>query len=167
MILVFLVGCNFSVNFDSGKKSTKKEDIKLQITKVDKEAGFSAENSELYEQLEELLQENPDLGVQGDFTIHVVSDIEFEGEKRLLMLGVNRVKEDLKNIEFNLTLGSKSADLYIYDDTHVTLDHNELGTIKSGHAIPFTLPITEEEIQFYMTISDDDKIFDINNFKYD
>lgn len=170
ILIIFLAGCNFSINFGTNDTETvstdQKKDLTLQVTKTDEESGFSIENSDIYQQLEDFIGDNPDLGEPGQFMVFTMMPITFDdGRTQLMLLGVNRLNEEIKNIEFEITLGN--GEEYIWEDLHVTLHEEDLGTLEVAHGMPFALPINEADQEILESITEETKVFKMENLTYD
>lgn len=79
---------NAGVEENSNKTNGGEQSLKLQVLKGDKEAGVTLENSPLYNELEKVIQENPDIGADNDFSVYVVDTYgDDEGNSKLVLLG--------------------------------------------------------------------------------
>ncbi|MEI3614946.1 hypothetical protein [Pseudogracilibacillus sp. SO30301A] len=144
------------------------EDLTLQVTKVDEEAGVTIENNETYQTLDEFVKENSKYGVPNDFSMLSVSMVEdAEGNQQMLFLGVNRLGAPVKNITFDITLGSTEGDM-VWEDFPVTLDEEIAGVLENNAAMPIFLPVTsQEQIDVMNTISQENLVMEFNNFNFE
>ncbi|MEI3597597.1 MULTISPECIES: hypothetical protein [unclassified Oceanobacillus] len=144
------------------------EDLTLQVTKVDEEAGVTIENSEIYQELNEFVKENSKFGTPNDFSLLSVSMVEdAEGNQQMLFLGVNRLGSPVKNITFDITLGSTEGDM-VWEDFPVTLDEENAGVLETNAALPIFLPVTsQEQIDVMNTISQENLVMEFNNFNFE
>lgn len=149
------------------EKQVEKETISLQLLKADEEAGVTMENSEVYKELSRMISENPDIGIDNDFSIYIVDIVDSGTEDAsLLFLGINRLDEPIKNISFNYTLGHENGE-FVWKDTEVNLSEADTGIIQSHHAIPFTLGITAEQEALIDLLEQDNQVVKIEGFKFE
>lgn len=144
------------------------EDLHLQVTKVDEESGVTIENSETYQQLNEFVKENAQFGAPNDFSMLSVSMAEdSEGNQQMLFLGVNRIGSPVKNVTFDITLGSTEGDM-VWENFPVTLDEETAGVIENNAALPIFLPVTsQEQIDAMNKISQENLVMEFNNFNFE
>ncbi|WP_249870764.1 hypothetical protein [Oceanobacillus saliphilus] len=155
-------------NGQSGGNQEEVEDLKLQVTKVDEDAGVTIENNETYQTLNEFVKQNRKYGVPNDFSMLSVSMmVDEEGNQQMLFLGVNRLGAPVKNVTFNITLGSTEGDM-VWEDFLVTLDEETAGVLENNAALPIFLPVTsQEQIDAMNTISQENLVMEINNFNFE
>ncbi|MTW87273.1 hypothetical protein F3157_16670 [Virgibacillus dakarensis] len=167
LIMFILTGCSFSVGFgnDSEKQEDEKEDLTLQLTKVDEEAGVTLEN-ETYQEISKMIQDDPDMGAANDFSVYTINIYETEFGKKLFLLGINRLPFAIHNISFQFTLKGKDGE-QIYKNLPVQLKKSEIGTFQQDGAIPFTLDLTAEQAEQLMKMNSEDMVLEINDFKYE
>ena len=163
LALLFISGCSFEF---SGGSSKEKEPLTLQLTKVDEEEGYTIEDSPLYTELESFIEENPKQGAANDFSMYVIDVLEDAGQSQLLLLGINRLDEPIKDISFDFSLGNSDGEM-AWEDLPVTLGADEFGAFKVDHAMPILLPIEEEQIDVINTITEDNQVFEMDNFDYE
>jgi len=72
------------VNFNGDE--TEKEPLQLQVTKLDKEAGITIENSGIYKDLDQVVKDNPDWGEANDFSVQMINTLNEGQETAHLML---------------------------------------------------------------------------------
>ena len=144
------------------------EDLQLQVTKVDAESGVTIENNETYQQLNEFVNENIKFGAPNDFSMLSVSMmVDDNGNQQMLFLGVNRIGTPVKNITFDITLGSTEGDM-VWENFPVTLDEDSVGVMENNTALPIFLPVTsQEQIDVMKTISQENLVMEINNFNFE
>lgn len=144
------------------------EDLKLQVTKVDEDAGVTIENSETYQMLNEFVQENSKFGAPNDFSMLSVSLAEDSaGNQQMLFLGVNRIGTPVKNVTFEITLGSTEGDM-VWENFPVSLDEETAGVLENNAAMPIFLPVTsQEQVDAMNTISQENLVMEFNNFNFE
>ncbi len=144
------------------------EDLHLQVTKVDEESGVTIENSENYQVINEFVKENSKSGAPNDFSLLSVSTVvDGAGNQQMLFLGVNRIGTPVKNVTFELTLGSTEGDM-VWENMPVTLDEESAGVIENNAAIPIFMPITsQEQIDAMNKISQENLVMEFNNFEFE
>src|SRR5699024_1441949 len=163
LALLFISGCSFEF---SGGSSKEKGPLTLQLTKVDEEEGYTIEDSPLYTELESFIEENPKQGAANDFSMYVIDVLEDAGQSQLLLLGINRVDEPINESRFDVALGTSDGEI-AWEDLSVTLGADEFGAFKVDHAMPILLPIEEEQIDVINTITEDNQVFEMDNFDYE
>lgn len=179
--ILFLSACNVSVEVDDGgqaetiqtmenvnEPSAEKEAIHLQMTKIDVEAGATIESNEIYQMLDEFVQENPTLGVENDFSMHSMTMVSDEDDNtQMVFLAVNRLGEPIKNVNFNFTLGNTDGEM-VWEDLPVMIDEQVGGVLENNAAMPVFLPVTsEEQVKLMNTISQDNLHIEFSHFTYD
>ncbi|GAB3803389.1 hypothetical protein [Virgibacillus kimchii] len=165
--LLLLAACNFSVEYGSGG-SNEKEDLQLQMTKADEEAGVTMEESEVYQFLDEFVKEDPKYGVVNDFSMRSATMItDAEGNEQMVFIAVNRLGEPIKNVEFIFSLGDSENNM-IWDRVHITMNEEVAGVLENNAAMPILLPITsDEQMELINTINQDDLQMDFAEFSYE
>src|SRR5699024_4858811 len=132
LALLFISGCSFEF---SGGSSKEKEHLTLQLTKVDEEERYTIEDSLLNMEVESYIEEHPKQGTANDFSMFVIDVLEDAGQSQLLLLGVNRLDEPIKDISFDFSLGNSDGEM-AWEDLPVTLGADEFGAFKVDHAMP-------------------------------
>src|SRR5699024_5797226 len=163
LALLFISGCSFEF---SGGSSKEKEPLTVKRTKVDEVEGYMIEDSPLYTELESFIEENPKKGTANDFSMFVIDVLEDAGQSQMLLLGVNRLDEPIKDIGFDFSLVNSDGEV-AWEDLPVTLGADEFGEFKVDHAMPILLPIEEEQIDVINTMTEDNQVFEMNNFDYE
>ncbi|MBO1001605.1 hypothetical protein ACFSKI_16300 [Pseudogracilibacillus auburnensis] len=152
---------------DRDATAGEKADLTLQVTKVDADDGITIENNDIYQQLDQMVKENPQDGDANDFSLFLIDFVEFEDDElQLLFLGINRLDKPIKNISFDFTLGYEDGE-YVWEDLNVSIPEDEFGAIKVDHAMPILLPVTEEQIEIINEINFDNQIFEMENFDFE
>ena len=96
-----------------------------------------------------MITENPDIGLENDFSIYIVDIVDSGTEDAaLLFLGINRLDESIKGITFDYTLGLDDGS-FVWEGAEVTLSEEDAGIIQPNHAVPFSLGITPEQESNY------------------
>src|SRR5699024_517337 len=128
--------------------------------------GYPIEDSPVYTELESFIEENPKHGAANDIRMYEIDVLEAAGQSQLLLLGINRWDEPIKAISFDLSLGYSDGDM-AWVDLPVRLGADEFGAFKVDHAMPILLPIEEEQIDVINTITEDNQVFEMDNFDYE
>lgn len=167
MFVLVLAGCNETSSNTADKGKGEKEDISLQISKDAEEIGTTLENSEVYKELNRIITEDPQLGIENDFSIYII-DIVNSGteDAALLLLGVNRLNEAIKNSSFDYTLGLDDGSL-VWDEVEISLSEEQTGIIKKNHAVPFSAYITLEQEAIIDELTQDNQFMKIENFSFE
>lgn len=165
--LLLLAACNFSVEYGADG-SNEKEDLQLQMTKADEEAGVTMEDSEVYQFLDEFVKDDPKYGVVNDFSMRSATMInDAEGNQQMVFLAVNRLGEPIKNVEFLFSLGDSESNM-IWDRVPIIMDEEVAGVLENNGAMPILLPITsEEQLELINTINQEDLQMDFTEFTYE
>lgn len=142
--------------------NAESEDLTLQLTKTDEEAGIAIETDSVYSELNNFILENPNHGEPDDLSIYVVNTLENEEGNHLVLFAINRLGEPVKNISFNYTLGIDEDEL-LFDSEPVMLSEEEFGQIEVNHAMPFTLAVDEEQLDIMSRITDENQIVEFDN----
>jgi hypothetical protein len=154
-------------NSGVGDATRQIEDLKLHIQKVDQEAGITAENNDLYSQLNEVIKADPKAGIPNDFSVYPHDIVYFDdGSSSVLFIGVNRLDAPIRNISFDLTLGNKSGE-YIFDAEPVALTEDFIGILEKDSAVPFLIEITPEEEALFMELTEDNVELRLDNANID
>lgn len=181
--MIIMIGCvTFNKEADSNKddendgsswlsdekQSAENTDLQLKVTKADEESGVTIENNEDYQILNDVVKSNPQLGTPNDFSMFTI-DFDEEVTQNLDMitfLGINRLDEPIKNLNFNITFGNDSGG-YVQENQNIDIPEETFGTFDPDHAIPIMLDITEEQLEVYQTITEENQIFSLDDFTFD
>ena len=141
--------------------------LKLHVLKGDEENGVTVENNLLYNELDKVIQQNPNIGAENDFSVYVVDTLhDDEGNSKLVLLGINRLPVAIKNFEFTYTLGNKDNE-YVWERQPVEMKEENAGILQPNTALPIVLPITEEQVALLKTLEEDNKVMTIDGFIYE
>lgn len=145
----------------------EKDSLNLQVLKADEEAGATVDNHNIYQELNKLVSENPEVGEANDFSLYIVNTIHGdEDEVKLVLLGINRLPIAIKNLAFDFTLGSKEGD-YVYNKLNVTMNEETAGALQPNSAFPIVLPLTPEQEELLRSLTEENQVMEIEKFKYD
>lgn len=142
------------------------EALKLQVTKVDEDAGITIDNNDIYKELNNLVKENPEQGDPNDFSVYVVNTLENDEGFHLVLLAINRLDLPVMNISFKYTLGKDTGE-YLFEKEPVALAEKDFGSIQVNHAMPFTLEVTEEQLELMQEIDPSNQVVEFDDFKFD
>lgn len=171
VFVLIVAGCGEKTN-RSGKQGereagVKTEDVTLQLLKGDEEAGVTIENSEVYQNLDRIVTENPDIGLEHDFSLSIIDIVDSGTEDAaLLFLVVNRLDEAIKNVSFDYTLGRDDGS-FVWEGAEVIFTEEDMGVIQANSAVPLQLGITPEQEAIIDTLERDNQIVKIENFKFE
>src|SRR5699024_11189155 len=112
------------------------------------------------------IEENPKQGTANDFSMFVIDVVEDADQSQLLLLGVNRWEEPINDISFYFSLGNYDEEM-IWEDLTDTLGADECEELKVDDEMPIMLHIEEEQIDVINTMTEDNQVFEMNNFDYD
>ena len=129
------------------------EDIQLQLSKVDEDAGVVLEDSQVYGMLNEAIAADPKLGAPNDVTFFPYrSVVDENGNRSLLFLIVNRLPDSITDMSLTMTYGNKDG-AYLWENLNVNIPGDQIGVLKPNHAVPFSLQISEEQKEIFDTIN--------------
>lgn len=168
MFVIVLAGCNVSFSFgdDSKDEPKEKEDVALQVLKVDEEAGLTIENDDFYSGLDEMLAEDPKLGTANDFSVHTIDIFNFEEGAALVLVGINRLDFPMKDVTFNFTLGDKNGET-IWENEPIDLPAADVGVIQPNSAVPILMGISDAQAEELVGIDEADLYMELDDFKYE
>ncbi|API93677.1 MULTISPECIES: hypothetical protein [Virgibacillus] len=142
-------------------------DLKLELQKQDMDVGMTIENNEIYSVLDEAIKADPKMGVPNDFSLYPFDiSVNPDGSRSILFLAINRLKDPIKNITFDMTFGNKEGE-YIYENEKLVLTEDEFGILNPDSAIPFMLDVTPEQEQLFNRLTKDNVHLEKANFKMD
>ncbi len=145
----------------------EKEDLTLQVLKVDEEDGITIENNEFYQAIQAEIENDPKMGDQDDFSLLPLDVAYFEDDSiSLMFLAINRLKDPIKNIAFDLTLGNQDGE-YIFENYEIDLTEDYIGVLEKNGAIPFFVDINEEDEEIFSTLTDENVHMEMDNFRID
>lgn len=168
MLSLILVGCNvFSTGEEAPERSQGNEELTLQILRMDEEAGATLENNEFYQVLNDVISENPTMGLPNDFSLQVLDIVDSgANETSLVILAINRLPDPLKNISFDFTLGHEDGE-YVWQDLEVVLSEEEVGVIAANGVVPIILDITAEQEALIDRIHQGNQVLEVRNFEFE
>ncbi|WP_121640021.1 hypothetical protein [Virgibacillus sp. Bac330] len=142
-------------------------DLQLKLQKQDKDAGMTIQNNEIYTVLDEAIKADPKMGVPNDFSLYPFDiSINPDGSRSILFLAINRLKDSMKNIKFDMTFGNQEGE-YIFENKELVLTEEEFGILHADTAIPFMLDVTPQQEQMFNRLTKDNVYIDMANFEMD
>ncbi|MEF2292228.1 MULTISPECIES: hypothetical protein [Virgibacillus] len=142
-------------------------DLQLKLQKQDKDAGMTIQNNEIYTVLDEAIKADPKMGVPNDFSLYPFDiSINPDGSRSILFLAINRLKDSMKNIKFDMTFGNQEGE-YIFENMELVLTEEEFGILHADTAIPFMLDVTPQQEQMFNRLTKDNVYIDMANFEMD
>ena|SRR5690625_1686539 len=158
-------------NEDEGTQATADEeetnantDLTLQLTKVDEESGSTLESG-IYSEINQLMEENPNMGTENDFSVFTVDVYNTEAGRSLVLLGINRTPVELTNVSFDLNLGSNEE--FVLEDQPVNLSEEEMGVFSVNGVMPFIIDISDEQADALLNINAAEVLLTLDNFEYE
>lgn len=141
--------------------------LKLQVLKGDEEQGVTVENNLLYNELDKVIKQNPNIGVENDFSVYVVDTFhDDEGNSKLVLFGINRLPIAIKNFTFTYTLGNKDNE-YVWERQPIEMKEESAGVLQPNSALPIVLSITEEQVALLLSLEEDNQVMSIDGFVYE
>lgn len=147
-------------------KDEKKAPLTLQVLKSDKDKGITIENHDMYKGLNELIQNNPDIGVKNDFGVFSTGTYSDSKQTYYIFLGVNRTNATFKNVQFKLSMGSKDGKM-ILDNVPIQLTEQEAGEIPPNVAVPIIVPENPKIAEQLDQLTKNNTIIQLNDTKYE
>ncbi|SDZ50799.1 hypothetical protein SAMN05421736_11550 [Evansella caseinilytica] len=168
MMFLLLTGCNFSISIGGdGNSADQEEELQLVVRPVDEEAGYTLENSPLYQQLNDMIEENADVGVPNDFGVQVVNlATDEQGNTLLTFLAVNRTNVSMKNMTFSFSMGSTDGEM-LWENEPIRLDESIDGVLPPYTAIPLMLYVTPDMEEVFSKLNDENVVMNIEDFDYE
>ncbi|MDS9472567.1 hypothetical protein [Sporosarcina pasteurii] len=158
---------NQPVEEGSSKTDSSEQSLKLQVLKGDAEAGATVDNNDLYIGLNKIIQENPDIGIEKDFSIYVVNIVhDHEGNPKIVLFGINKLPVAIKNFSFDYTLGNKDNE-FVWEKQRVSMPEEETGVLQPNSAVPVILSLTPEQEELLKTLNGKNKVMAIDNFTFE
>lgn len=148
---------------DSDQNPNEKVGLSLQVLKIDQENGVTIENDDIYNGLDGMIAQAPTMGADDDFTVRTMNIYNAEDGSMLILLGINRLDVPIKDISFDLTLGSNSGE-YVWKDFPINMSENHAGILQPDSAVPILLNLSEDEEALLRTIDQDNIQIVIKDF---
>ena len=156
-----------AVEENSNETDGSERGLKLQVLKGDKEAGVTVESNQFYSELEKVIQQNPKIGVENDFSVYVVDTYNDDEENsKLVLLGINRLPVAIKDFTFSYTLGSNDNE-YVWERQPVEMKEETTGILQPNSVLPIVLPITEEQVELLRSLEEGNTVMAIDDFKFE
>lgn len=141
------------------------EDVQLQLSKVDEEAGVTLEDSQVYRVLNDTIQADPKIGTPNLVNLYPYDVIMDEnGNRSLLFLIVNRLPDSITDLSLTMTYGNKNGG-YLWENQVVNIPEEQIGILKTNHAVPFSLSISAEQKEIFETINEKNADLQISDFE--
>ncbi|KZE38543.1 hypothetical protein AV656_06450 [Bhargavaea cecembensis] len=139
------------------------EPLKIQLQKYD-EGGITEPGVEqLYSELEEWAAENPDGGIEQDFSLQVLG---VTANSSMLFVAINRLGIPVKNVSFVYSLGLKSGE-WIWNRVRLHLSEDQMGVIMPDCAIPLLVDLSPEQETLFGRMTESNQVGEIEYFTYD
>ncbi|MCM3087054.1 hypothetical protein M3557_03915 [Bhargavaea ginsengi] len=139
------------------------EPLKIQLQKYD-EAGITDPGAEeLYSGLEKWVAENPDGGIEQDFSIQVLG---VTANSSMLFVAINRLGFPVKNVSFVYSLGVREGEL-IWNRVRIHLSEDQMGIIMPNRAMPFLLDLSPEQEVLFDRMTESNQVGELEFFTYD
>lgn len=139
------------------------EPLKIQLQKYD-EAGITDPGAEeLYSGLEKWVAENPDGGIEQDFSIQVLG---VTANSSMLFVAINRLGVPVKNVSFVYSLGLRSGE-QIWNRVRILLSEDQTGVIMPDRAMPFLVDLSPEQEVLFDRMTESNQVGELEFFTYD
>lgn len=166
-VLLFTVTACSNSNQVNDKEGSDMDELNLQVQKADEEAGETIENNEIYSGIAELIESDPAIGIQDDFSLYPFDiAVHEDGSESMIFLAINRLKEPIKDMSFELIFGDQDGD-YIFEGMEVFMAEEQMGVLEPNGVVPVLLEITPEEGEIYEGLTQDNVDLEIDNFDMD
>lgn len=144
---------------------TEKADLTLQLLKADEDQGVTLDNNPFYQELTEVIESDPKMGDQNEFSIFPYSIVENEADTyAMLVLVINRLEKPIRSVVFDLTLGNQDGE-YIFDAISVDLVEEYMGILEIDGVIPIFLEVEARDVDLFYTLDPNNLLLEMDNFK--
>ncbi|WP_277631051.1 hypothetical protein [Atopococcus tabaci] len=127
----------------SGSETDAPHEIVLVPQESDIEAGFTVETDETLSQLQQLLNNTEEVGIEGDVAIHNSGlYLEYPEGLSAVFVIVNRTPVAMKNIKMDISFSSNGGTVFL-DEKSYHLSEQSFGVLEPNTAMPlyFTIPV--------------------------
>lgn len=124
--------------------------------------GEDSYNSLILSQLEELISQSPEVGIEGDVAIHWTGIYEYsttEKNGQAVFVIVNRSGMDYSNIELGITFTDMNQNV-ILEEERFFLDEESFGVLEDQTIMPLYLEVPQDKEHFIQGV------LDVNNAQY-
>ncbi len=139
------------------------EPLKIQLQKYDEGGITDPGAEELYAGLEKWAAENPDGGIEQDFSIQVLG---ITANSSMLFVAINRLGFPVKNVSFVYSLGVREGEL-IWNRVRIHLSEDQTGIIMPNRAMPFLLDLSPEQEALFDRMTESNQVGELDFFTYD
>lgn len=139
------------------------EPLKIQLQKYDEGGIIDPGAEELYAGLEKWAAENPDGGIEQDFSIQVLG---ITANSSMLFVAINRLGIPVKNVSFVYSLGVRGGER-IWNRVRIHLSEDQIGIIMPNRAMPFLLDLSPEQEALFDRMTESNQIGELEFFTYD
>ena len=130
-------------------------------TASQEQEGVTTDNDLILNQLQELIDNAAEVGIEGDIVIHWTGIYEFSDTEEngdAVFIIVNRSGEDLKNIELGIQFTDANNNVILQDERFY-LAEDEFGILENQTIKPLYLEIPEDKEQFMIGLEDVNQAF--------
>lgn len=143
----------------------EKADLTLQLLKADEDQGVTLDNNPFYQELAEVIESDPKMGEQHEFSLFPYSIVENEADTyAMLVLVINRLEKPIRSVVFDLTLGNQDGE-YIFDAISVDLVEEYMGILEIDGVIPIFLEVEARDVDLFYTLDPNNLLLEMDNFK--
>jgi hypothetical protein len=139
------------------------EPLKIQLQKYDEGGITDPGAEELYSGLEKWAAENPDGGIEQDFSIQVLG---VTANSSMLFVAINRLGVPVKNVSFVYSLGLRSGE-QIWYRIRILLSEDQMGAIMPDRAMPFLVDLSPEQEALFDRMTESNQVGELEFFTYD
>jgi hypothetical protein len=139
------------------------EPLKIQLQKYDEGAITDTGAEQFYSGLEKWAADNPDGGIDQDFSIQVLG---VTANSSMLFAAINRLGIPVKNVSFVYSLGLRSGE-WIWNRVRIHLSEEQMGVIMPDRAMPFLLDLSPEQEELFDRMTGSDQVGEMEFFTYD
>lgn len=159
-----------NVSYEQGGENMEQNDneaLTLQVLKQDEDEGITIENNEIYQVIQETVDEDPYMGDENDLSLYPFDIVEYEDEtSSLLFLVINRLDNPIRNLIFTLTFGNNEGD-YIFEDHVVDLPEDYLGVLDKNGVVPILVDIEGDHRDLFDSLTQENVYLNLDDVGID
>lgn len=152
-----------SVLYDERTVRLYMEPLKIQLQKYDQGEFTNPGAEQFYSGLQEWAAENPDGGIEQDFSIQVLG---VTADSSMLFVAINRFGVPVKNVSFVYSLGLRSGE-WIWNRVRIHLSEDQVGVIMPDRAMPFLIDLSPEQEALFDRMTERNQVGELEFFTYD
>lgn len=150
-----------------GIHMTNKRAVTLQVLKMDKDIGLTLTNNEFYEEMQTVVEADPQMGEENQFTLFPYSIVDNdEDTSAMLVLLINRLNKAIKSVSFDVTLGNNNGE-YVLNKMNIDLPEAYLGVLEKDGVVPVFLQVEKNAADVFYNLDPNAMLLKLDNFQAD